>query len=310
MAREQQNSIPFYILSVVVHLLVVAVFVFRFTNVAPLPAVKGGVEPIRAIVFTDQKQIKHWENLLKDPHFLQKEKARELLRKKQARQKKEQERLREKKQKKKKEKSKNIAKNKRIKERKKIEREKQRKTNMLLKKKKAARKKKADAKRKQVAQKKAKADKIRKERRRKKQKEAAVKRKKTAKIKRAETRVAKKIADQQKAEMDAERRGLKNAENSDYSNELAEYISAITAKISGNWSKPHNLPNNSECEIFIKQTRTGLVISHEIRGGTNCGSRFSDSVREAMKVTKKLPPAPRPEVWDSEVKVYFKASEN
>ena len=68
--------------------------------------------------------------------------------------------------------------------------------------------------------------------------------------------------------------------------------------------------DNSECEIFIKQTSSGLVISHKVTGGKDCGSRFNLSVKQAMELTKRLPKPKVQAIFNSEIEVTFKASEN
>lgn len=308
MARRTDPTITHFILALTVHVAIVAIFAVRWYD-REIPAVKGGPAPVRAIAFTDPKQIKEWENILRDPHFLQKEKQREELRKKQAQQRKEQERMREKKQQEQKELQKKIEANRRLKEQMRIKREKERETKMLLERQRAAKKKAEEARKKQEAKKQAEAAKRRQEEMRKKAEAAAKKRKELEKLKKREEALARKAKLEEQKAMEAERLGLKNAESNDYSNELANYISAIQAAIKSNWIKPPNLPPKSKCEIYINQSTTGLVISHRVTGGANCDGRFMLSVNQAMERTKYLPRAPVQEVFDRDIHVIFEADE-
>lgn len=309
MAKRTDPTVGHFVLALMVHVAIVSIFSVRGCEREVL-SIKGGPAPVQAIAFTDPEQIKDWEKILRDPHFLRKEKQRAELEKKQARQKKDQERLREEKQKEQKELQKKIEANRRLKEKRRIDREKERESQMILKRQRAAKKKAEEAHKKQVAKQKAEAAKRRMEQQRKKAEAAAVKRKELNKIKRREAALAKQAKLEQQKEMEAERLGLKNAENTDYSDELSRYISDITATIAGNWTKPPNLPPDSECDISIQQTPTGLVISYRVTGGAGCGSRFMLSVNQAMERTTRLPRAPVKEVFDRVVIVKFKANDN
>ncbi len=313
MARETQRTTISVLLALAVHILVVGIIVIRFVNVQDIEAPKGGPAPVQAFAITSNEQIKHWEKILKDPKLLQREKLQAELQRLDQKHKKDQKRAREEEQKKKNEKTKLKAKNKRIKERRKVEAEKKRVDDMRIKKQKARQKKAEQARKVQKAQEKAVADKLRKAERKKKQKAAAQVRKernkklkKTRALERAEQI---KVARANKKAMEAERLGLKNATANDFSDEKSRYIIAITNAIKGNWTKPPNMPPDVTCNILIKQTITGYVLNFNVRPSVGCNSRFLDSVKVAMKRTKKLPKAPVKEVFEKELDVTFDSND-
>jgi len=87
--------------------------------------------------------------------------------------------------------------------------------------------------------------------------------------------------------------------------EKIKYYNAITKAISSNWIKPENSLILEQCDIEIKQSKQGLVISYQIK---KCSSqKFKKSVGEAMRKTRQLPMASMVSIFNSNLTVRFRS---
>ena len=208
----------------------------------------------------------------------------------------------------------------------KIEEEKKRKA--ALAKQEAEKKRLAALKRKQEAEKKRKAEAERKkkleaERKRKEEQKrlAAIAAEKKRKQEEARKKKLAEEAEKKRLAAEAEKRRL--AEEAELKRRLAEeerrfaehnrmlnslrlqYVKLIEQKVESKWLRPTALNPDQSCEVYVRQTASGNVISVNLNKCSN-DVAFKNSIERAVWAASPLPPPPNPEVFDNEIHFTFR----
>jgi colicin import membrane protein len=84
-----------------------------------------------------------------------------------------------------------------------------------------------------------------------------------------------------------------------------QYVKLIEQKVERNWLRPPSIQAGQSCEVFVRQTALGDVISVNVQA---CSSdvAFRNSIERAVWKASPLPPPPNPEVFDNEIRFTFR----
>jgi colicin import membrane protein len=84
-----------------------------------------------------------------------------------------------------------------------------------------------------------------------------------------------------------------------------QYVKLIVQKVESKWLRPTTVSANQSCEVHVKQTALGDVISVNLQ---ECSSdvAFKNSIERAVWAASPLPPPPNPEVFDNEIRFTFR----
>jgi colicin import membrane protein len=84
-----------------------------------------------------------------------------------------------------------------------------------------------------------------------------------------------------------------------------QYVKLIEQQVERNWLRPPSIKAGQSCEVFVKQTALGDVISVSVQA---CSSdvAFRNSIERAVWKASPLPPPPNPEVFDKEIRFTFR----
>lgn len=98
----------------------------------------------------------------------------------------------------------------------------------------------------------------------------------------------------------------RNAEHNKMLNSLRlQYVKLIEQKVESKWLRPTTLSANQSCEVYVRQTALGDVISVNLQ---ECSSdvAFKNSIERAVWAASPLPPPPNPEIFDNEIHFTFR----
>jgi len=85
------------------------------------------------------------------------------------------------------------------------------------------------------------------------------------------------------------------------------YISSIKAKVNDNWRTPARISPNAQCDLKITQTPKGMITSVEVLNCNEDATRqFKKAAEKAVYRAEPLPPAPKEELFEREIKFMFK----
>jgi colicin import membrane protein len=84
-----------------------------------------------------------------------------------------------------------------------------------------------------------------------------------------------------------------------------QYVKLIEQKVERNWLRPPSIQAGQSCEVYVRQTALGDVISVNVQA---CSSdvAFRNSIERAVWKASPLPPPPNPEVFDNEIRFTFR----
>ena len=84
-----------------------------------------------------------------------------------------------------------------------------------------------------------------------------------------------------------------------------QYVKLIEQKVESKWLRPTTLSSDQSCEVHVRQTALGDVISVNLQ---ECSSdvAFINSIERAVWAASPLPPPPNPEVFDNEIRFTFR----
>jgi colicin import membrane protein len=84
-----------------------------------------------------------------------------------------------------------------------------------------------------------------------------------------------------------------------------QYVKLIEQKVERNWLRPPSFQTSELCEVYVRQTALGDVISVNVQA---CSSdvAFRNSIERAVWKASPLPPPPNPEVFDNEIRFTFR----
>jgi len=84
-----------------------------------------------------------------------------------------------------------------------------------------------------------------------------------------------------------------------------QYVKLIVQKVESKWLRPTTVSANQSCEVHVRQTALGDVISVNLQ---ECSSdvAFKNSIERAVWAASPLPPPPNPEVFDNEIRFTFR----
>jgi len=130
----------------------------------------------------------------------------------------------------------------------------------------------------------------------------------------AEKKLAQQKA-QQKAEAEKKRKAQKELQERMAAEERAEterelsgiklkYVDRIAAVVRGNWRRPAKLAKKVSCKVYVKQIPGGEIISYRVSACSG-DSFFKRSVETALGKTRHLPSPPDPRVFDREINFTF-----
>lgn len=86
---------------------------------------------------------------------------------------------------------------------------------------------------------------------------------------------------------------------------MAVYVTMIGQRIERYWSKPPSAPDGLECEVSVRQSQGGDVISVSI-GRCNGDSAVRRSIESAVNLASPLPLPSDPRLFDRNLKIIFK----
>ncbi|MGB5642613.1 MAG: cell envelope integrity protein TolA, partial [Gammaproteobacteria bacterium] len=84
-----------------------------------------------------------------------------------------------------------------------------------------------------------------------------------------------------------------------------QYVKLIEQKVESKWLRPTALNSSQSCEVVVRQTALGDVISVNLN---ECSTdvAFKNSIERAVWAASPLPPPPNPEVFDNEIHFTFR----
>jgi len=98
----------------------------------------------------------------------------------------------------------------------------------------------------------------------------------------------------------------RDAEHNRMLNSLrSQYVKLIEQKVESKWLRPTALNPNQSCEVYVKQTALGDVISVNLNA-CSTDVAFMNSIERAVWAASPLPPPPNPEVFDNEIHFTFR----
>lgn len=107
-----------------------------------------------------------------------------------------------------------------------------------------------------------------------------------------------------KIRMEEEERRV--AAHNDMLNSLrAKYVRLIEQQVERNWLRPPGIKASQSCEVNVRQTALGDVISVNLQECSN-DVAFRNSIERAVWKASPLPPPPNPEVFDNEIRFTFR----
>ena len=307
--RRQEQELTEYgvafLLSLLMHALVIGLLAWKFNNVQRVQLVQGVDVPLNAKILTKLSTPKFQEDLRKEQDALVKKekKEKEELKKKAEDQKHEQETQKQVKEKREREAIDKIKREQKVAadNKKKIEL-----AEAAAKKKRdeaeEKRQKEIERKEKEAEDKKRKAKELAEKKR--KQKEADDK--KIADLLKAEDRKQRKKDSKLPDEAVEPTRGVDTDPNK-FADEKEKWRSEILTHIKLYYGKQEGVPADARCDLVIKQTRSGVVISTKLE---NCNASatgaFQLALTTAVSKARILPRAPLDEIFDSEVRFNFR----
>ena len=84
-----------------------------------------------------------------------------------------------------------------------------------------------------------------------------------------------------------------------------QYVRMIEQKVESKWLRPSTVNSSQSCEVYVKQTALGDVISVNLQECSN-DVAFKNSIERAVWAASPLPPPPNPEVFDNEIRFTFR----
>jgi len=84
-----------------------------------------------------------------------------------------------------------------------------------------------------------------------------------------------------------------------------QYVKLIEQKVERNWLRPPSIQAGQSCEVYVRQTALGDVISVNLQACNN-DVAFRNSIERAVWKASPLPPPPNPEVFDNEIRFTFR----
>jgi colicin import membrane protein len=98
----------------------------------------------------------------------------------------------------------------------------------------------------------------------------------------------------------------RQAEHNRMLNSLTQqYVRMIQQKVESKWLRPTTANADLSCEVFVRQTALGDVISVNLQKCSN-NVAFKNSVERAVWAASPLPPPPNPEVFNNEIQFIFR----
>jgi colicin import membrane protein len=85
----------------------------------------------------------------------------------------------------------------------------------------------------------------------------------------------------------------------------ARYVKLIEQKVESNWLRPPGVQASQSCEVYVRQTTLGDVISVNLQACSG-DVAFRNSIERAVWKASPLPPPPNPEVFDNEIRFTFR----
>ncbi|UCB56324.1 MAG: cell envelope integrity protein TolA [Thiotrichales bacterium] len=100
----------------------------------------------------------------------------------------------------------------------------------------------------------------------------------------------------------------RNAEHNRMLNSLrSQYVRMIQQKVESKWLRPTTVNADLSCEVFVRQTALGDVVSVNLQECSN-DVAFKNSIERAVWAASPLPPPPNPEVFENEIHFIFRPS--
>jgi len=84
------------------------------------------------------------------------------------------------------------------------------------------------------------------------------------------------------------------------------YISAITQRINRNWRRPRDVGGRVECVVNVVQLQGGEIVDVDVVGCNGGNKALERSVETAVLLSSPLPPPPKPELFDRQLRILFK----
>jgi len=84
-----------------------------------------------------------------------------------------------------------------------------------------------------------------------------------------------------------------------------QYVRMIKQKVESKWLRPTTANADLSCEVFVRQTALGDVVSVNLQKCSN-DVAFKNSIERAVWAASPLPPPPNPEVFNNEIQFIFR----
>jgi len=86
----------------------------------------------------------------------------------------------------------------------------------------------------------------------------------------------------------------------------ARYFNAIRQRINRNWRRPPGIAGKVECVVSVVQVEGGEIVDVAVERCEGGNAALSKSVERAVLSSSPLPLPPRPEMFDRQLRFFFR----
>ncbi len=84
------------------------------------------------------------------------------------------------------------------------------------------------------------------------------------------------------------------------------YFNALRQRVNRNWRRPPGIGGNVECVVSVVQLEGGDIVDVDVESCRGGNAALEKSVERAVLSSSPLPLPPRPEMFDRQLRFYFR----